>query len=72
MAVITDPDIVALAEPGETPWEGFSDSHVFMQRDCPTCDKGLLYAPARFCGQCGGTGRLVRFVPLTDPETTGA
>jgi hypothetical protein len=25
------------------------------------CEKGLLYAPARFCGACGGSGFTVRW-----------
>lgn len=38
-----------------TAWDRF-DGTVTVQRDCTACDKGLLYAPARFCGACRGTG----------------
>ena len=62
MSKITDPAIVALASEGETPWESFSDEQVTMQRDCDGCDKGLLYATARFCARCGGSGYLTRSV----------
>ncbi|VXC09545.1 hypothetical protein [Aeromicrobium sp. 9AM] len=64
MSKITAPEIVALAEDGETPWESWNDGEVIMQRDCPDCDHGMLYAPARFHAACGGTGYLTRTVEL--------
>lgn len=67
MSQITDPAIVALAEPGETPWEGSEDDRVIMQRPCGECDRGLLYSPVRFCGPCSGSGFRTRIVVLTDP-----
>lgn len=41
---------------------------VAYQRPCDAegCDRGLLLAPARFCGRCGGSGYLVRWEP-TNP-----
>lgn len=35
-----------------------------FQRACaaPACDRGMLYAPARFCPACGGTGFEVVWV----------
>jgi len=36
---------------------------IAYQRPCDAgCDKGLLLTPVRFCGKCGGTGYLVRWV----------
>lgn len=73
MCEITDPAIVALAEPGETPWEAPGEGFAWMQRECDGngCDKGLLYAPVRFCCKCGGDGYLVRVVQLpTSTEGT--
>ena len=32
---------------------------VVWQRICPTCDKGMLLAPARFCNACGGSGFVI-------------
>lgn len=57
---ITDPEILARAQPGEVPWEGFNDDQIIFQRDCPDCDRGLLLAPARFCPTCNGGGFLTR------------
>lgn len=39
----------------------YGDGLVAYQRPCPGCDKGLLLRPARFHGECGGTGFLVRW-----------
>ena len=64
MSRITDPAITALAASDEEAWEGFTDDSVIFQRPCPDCDKGLLYYPARFCGKCGGSGRIARTVVL--------
>lgn len=38
------------------------DDRIAYQRVCPDCDRGLLFAPARFCPACGGHGFLVRWV----------
>jgi ribosomal protein S27AE len=43
----------------------YGDDLVLWQRACPDCDKGMLLAPARFCGRCGGTGYLVTAVDPT-------
>lgn len=64
MSKITAPEIATLAEEGETPWESWNDNEVIMQRDCPDCDRGMLFAPARFCGKCSGTGFRMRHVPV--------
>lgn len=47
------------AREGETAYE-WRDDEIVFQRDCPDCDKGLIYAPVRFCGRCGGSGYLLR------------
>lgn len=63
------PDTIRDAAGGasdETAWEGFTDDSVILQRDCPDCDHGLLWAPARYHGACGGRGFLTRTVPAPD------
>lgn len=45
---------------GETAWEWHDGSTVY-QRKCDSCEGGLLYAPARFCPRCSGSGYLLRF-----------
>lgn len=39
----------------------YGPGDVAYQRDCPDCEKGLLYAPVRWCPHCGGSGYLVRW-----------
>lgn len=46
----------------EVAWEGFTDDTVILQRKCPDCDGGLLWAPARFHRACSGSGYLSRTV----------
>ena len=55
----------------ETAWEGFSDGEVIVQDACPHCDHGLLYAPARFCGHCGGHGLIIVRTELVTPTENG-
>lgn len=62
MSQIKDPRCAS----DETAWEGFDEKHVIFQRDCPDCDKGLIYEPVRFCGACGGSGFLTRTLPVID------
>lgn len=73
------PDTIRDAAGGasdETAWEGLTDGTVILQRRCPDCDRGLLYAPARFCTACSGAGYLTRTVPapdaMDDDRLTGA
>lgn len=55
------------AEPGEFVHEGIVWTHDhygpdddLYQRECDAgCDRGLFYAPVRFCGRCDGSGFLV-------------
>lgn len=46
---------------GETAWEWIEEGSVVFRRSCDRCDKGLLYAPVRFCSACEGSGWLLRF-----------
>jgi hypothetical protein len=43
----------------ETAWEGFTPDAVIVQDVCPDCDRGLLYAPVRFCPYCQGRGVVI-------------
>ena len=47
-------DYPGLAD-NETAWE-WEPGVVVIQIPCPNCDRGMLYAPARVCGDCGGHG----------------
>lgn len=40
-----------------TRWD-YPHGETIWQHECPDCDRGLLLAPARFCGRCGGSGYL--------------
>lgn len=71
------PDSVARAcgaASDETAWESLNDDRILLQRRCPDCDHGLLSAPARFHGACGGSGYLVRVVdaPTMTADEGGA
>ncbi len=59
-------DFLGLKE-GETAWEGFQDDEVIIQCKCPHCDKGLIYAPVRYCGFCHGDGYLTRRISTDQP-----
>lgn len=43
----------------ETAWEGLKPDEIIIQDLCPDCDRGVLYAPVRFCGRCGGHGLII-------------
>jgi hypothetical protein len=45
-------------------------SEITLQRVCDAvdCDKGMLYAPARFCGACQGSGFRTRTFKLEREE----
>jgi len=60
-----------MAAKDEVAWEGFDPDHVILQRECPDCDGGLLYVPARYCQVCQGTGFLTRIVPTVPPPPKG-
>lgn len=69
MSRLSDDDARAHgAASDEEAWEGFTDDTVILQRPCPDCDHGLLYAPARFCPACHGRGVLIRSVPRKVPS----
>lgn len=46
----------------EDGWEryDYGDGTVIEQMECPDCEHGLLTAPARLCGRCGGSGYVTR------------